>query len=41
MSGVDTIVQMGAQIASVIGPEFDLVGFDARGEVFETSFEIL
>ncbi|PPQ65526.1 hypothetical protein CVT26_000483 [Gymnopilus dilepis] len=31
MSGVDTIVQMGAQIASVIGPEFDLVGFDARG----------
>ncbi|KAF8160399.1 TAP-like protein-domain-containing protein, partial [Pholiota molesta] len=30
-SGVDFVVQLGSQISTVIGPEFDLIGFDPRG----------
>ncbi|KAF9472296.1 alpha/beta-hydrolase [Pholiota conissans] len=30
-SGVDAIVQMGAELSTIIGPEFDIVSFDPRG----------
>ncbi|KIM37584.1 hypothetical protein M413DRAFT_448385 [Hebeloma cylindrosporum] len=30
-SGVEGILELGSQLAQVIGPEFDLVGFDPRG----------
>jgi hypothetical protein len=32
-SGVEGILEFGAQIAQVIGPEFDFLSFDPRGEV--------
>lgn len=31
-SGVDQILQRGDQFATVIGPQFDMVGFDPRGK---------
>ncbi|KAK7047826.1 hypothetical protein VNI00_006154 [Paramarasmius palmivorus] len=46
-SGVDLIVQVGQALATLIGPQFDMVGFDPRGisrstpraEFFETRAE--
>lgn len=32
-SVVEGILEFGAQIAQVIGPEFDLLSFDPRGKV--------
>ncbi|KAJ7165556.1 hypothetical protein C8R43DRAFT_878134, partial [Mycena crocata] len=31
-SGVDTILWEGPELATIVGPEFDVVGFDPRGE---------
>lgn len=36
-SGVDQVLQRGDQFATVIGPQFDLVGFDPRGTCFSGS----
>ncbi|KAJ7663011.1 TAP-like protein-domain-containing protein [Mycena rosella] len=30
-SGVDLIARKGAQISTIVGPEFDIIGFDPRG----------
>ncbi|KAJ7083181.1 TAP-like protein-domain-containing protein [Mycena belliarum] len=30
-SGVDDVVERGAQISTIVGPEFDIIGFDPRG----------
>ncbi|KAJ7667444.1 hypothetical protein B0H14DRAFT_2658115 [Mycena olivaceomarginata] len=35
-SGVEWALESGKQIASVVGPEFDIVGFDPRGTSFST-----
>ncbi|KAJ7785006.1 hypothetical protein DFH07DRAFT_934914 [Mycena maculata] len=31
LSGVDTIQTRGAEISTIVGPEFDVIGFDPRG----------
>ncbi|KAF7308918.1 Abhydrolase-4 domain-containing protein [Mycena kentingensis (nom. inval.)] len=36
LSGVDMVLQMGDLLAQVVGPEFDLVGFDPRGTARST-----
>ncbi|KAJ6582253.1 TAP-like protein-domain-containing protein [Mycena capillaripes] len=30
-SGVDFVAQIGAQLSTIVGPEFDVIGFDPRG----------
>ncbi|KAJ7083189.1 hypothetical protein B0H15DRAFT_785227, partial [Mycena belliarum] len=30
-SGVDAVAERGAQISTIVGPEFDIIGFDPRG----------
>ncbi|KAJ7240020.1 Alpha/Beta hydrolase protein, partial [Mycena rebaudengoi] len=30
-SGVDIVVRAGARLATIVGPEFDIIGFDPRG----------
>ncbi|KAJ7083196.1 Alpha/Beta hydrolase protein [Mycena belliarum] len=30
-SGVDAVLSIGAQLATIVGPEFDVIGFDPRG----------
>ncbi|KAF9471396.1 hypothetical protein BDN70DRAFT_998638 [Pholiota conissans] len=32
-SGVDAMLQLGTQLATVIGPEFDIVSFDPRAQL--------
>jgi hypothetical protein len=31
-SGVDLVAVRGAQLSTVVGPEYDVIGFDPRGE---------
>ncbi|KAJ7275703.1 alpha/beta hydrolase fold-domain-containing protein, partial [Mycena rebaudengoi] len=35
-SGVDYVVEVGASIATIIGKQFDIVGFDPRGAYYST-----
>ncbi|KAJ7019491.1 TAP-like protein-domain-containing protein [Mycena alexandri] len=37
-SGVTTIVSLGAEFAELMGPQFDIVGFDPRGVSFSKPF---
>jgi pimeloyl-ACP methyl ester carboxylesterase len=34
LSGVEQIRQLGKYFATILGGEFDIVGFDPRGEIF-------
>ncbi|KAJ7059641.1 hypothetical protein C8F01DRAFT_1084781 [Mycena amicta] len=35
-SGVEWVLEVGQQLATVVGPEYDIVGFDPRGTSFST-----
>lgn len=35
-SGVDMVASAGAMLARIVGPQFDIVGFDPRGNNLES-----